>query len=315
MACHTNMELRDLVKNRRLELEVKNPLLPLAKLNHMIADELEISEFTVRYYLRTCNATDARLRYTDQERQELCRMTRKQLEAYAAKHNRNFNSLYAMAWRYKSKAVDDATKLKQHFASCVDQGFMDFSRAFDLKAYQLPKSAFKDARKAISAVKGLDLMAPNYLISRTAHKFYPLTLQEQHFLLTNPRRFLKENGARIAQSWRSCDPSGHYFVLLEAGTENRQYKGKVVSTHDTLDLAAQQSKRLLHAATPKVTKIIRCFGESKSVDLRYQPGEWIRQDSPDNAGVVVQEEIYAGEDEDEAGEPTTQTLYHIQDTM
>lgn len=289
MARHTNMELRDVVKNLRLELEMCNPLLPISKVNQLLAEELSISEHTVRYYVRTSNATDARVRYTDKERQELCRLSRKELEAYAAKHNRNFNSLYAMVWRYKSKVIEGGTKLKQHMASCVDQGYMDFSRAFDLKAYSFPGTAFKDARKAVSVVKGLDLLAPNYLISRTAHKFYSLTLQEQHFLLSNPRRFLKENGARIAQSWRSCSPDGHYFVLLDASTGNSRYKGKVVSTHDTIELAAQHAKRLLHAAEPKATRIIRCFGDSKSIDLRYQPGEWVRQDSPDDAGIVVQD--------------------------
>jgi hypothetical protein len=272
---------RDYIRRRRLELEAENPLMSLSKVNLLLAEEMEVTEHTIRYYLRTASYSDSRLRYTADERTKLCQMSRQELLAYAAKHNRNPDTLYAMVWRHKNKSTDNAARIRDYQMRSQARGFFDFSRRFDLQAYSFPADAFKEARKAVSAVPGLDLLPPNYLISRTAHKFYPLNLQEQHFLLSNPRRFLKENGARIAQNWKSSNPNGHYFVLL-AGEETDHYHGQVVSTHETVEAAAEAASRLLHADPPVSTRVIRKYGDSRAPQFRYQPGEMVHKNAPDD---------------------------------
>lgn len=284
MSRKANHDLRSTIAFRRVELRLENPLLPITEINRMVAAEVGLSVSMVHYYLRSESAKDRRTRYSDDERVALCRMSRKELQAYATRKGKSFETLYAMVWRHKNKVITEDGHLKTRAAECTRRGHFDFSRRLDLQAFSLPADAFKTTRKEIkSLVPDLDLIPPNYITHRAQQRFYPLSLSEQMALLTAPKRFLKENGARIAKSWRSMNPNSHYFILLEAGTETDSHWGRVVSTHDSFEATTAAMVR-----SPD-TKIHRCFGDTKSPLVHYQPGDLVVKYGLEDAGQVDKE--------------------------
>ena len=280
MARPSNALLRDNIRFRRLELQLEFPLLPVLELHQKLAAEFEVSLRSVWYYLRTDDKVDTRIRYTPAERERLCGLTRKQLQEYAAQTGQNFGTLYTMVWRYKMKSPTVKKQLDDYAATCQLRGRMDFARRTDLKAFGLPGDAFKEARKVIRSVQSLELLPPNYIIHAPSWKFYMLSLSEQIFLLTNPRRFLREKAAHISHNWKSYDPKGSYFVLVNSGFEDAHYEGKTISTHDTLELAAKAAQAILHSDNPVPTKILRRHGETRSTYTRFVACEMVPKHAP-----------------------------------
>ena len=287
MSRPTNHTRRMNIHGRRAELRLENPLLTDTQINQMVAVENGVTIQTVWYYLRESKAVDSRVKYSAQEREKLCGMSRKQLLFYAAQNNKNFSTLYAMVRRHARNGIGYQARIEDHMDFCEEQDFMDFSRLVDLKAFSFPRDAFKEARKLVKEVNGLDLLPPNYLIHEHSRKFYALNLADQKELLVAPKRFLRENAGRITHNWKSYNPSGHYFVLINTQHEDKHFEGLTMSTHDTLTLAAQAAKAAARAKPPTPTKILRRIGESKSPFMRYVEGERIPKGGPDAGGCVI----------------------------
>jgi hypothetical protein len=280
-------EVRSDIRFRRIELKLEHPLIGDTEINATLAKEFNLSLQSIWYYLRLSKEADARVHYTPEERYKLCAMTRRQLLIYAAETGKNFNTLYAMVHRHKKNGIDNQSKTEARVELCEERNFIDFSRLVDLKAFKLPGGAFKEARKQVQSVNGLDLIPPNFLVHNGAMKFYALNLQEQLALLAAPKRFLRDNAGRITHQWKSFDPRGHYFVLLDTAIADRHYEGTAISTHETFAAAAAAKKAADRVPEPPQTLIVRKFGESRALCCRIQPGEWVQKHSPDAAGFDI----------------------------
>lgn len=255
--CNTNM--RESIRTARAIAELSDPLKSKAAINAELAAEFGIPIHSVWYYLRVDNA-DTRSRYPDSLRQLLCSMSRKELKAYAEKTQASFNTLYTMVWRYKSQMKLDAVEQQEYESTCTTRGFMDFVRKQDLKVFGLPGDSFKEARRVVRAIPGLDLLGPNFIVNTFSKKFYPLTLSEQKALLVSPRQFLKQRAQHISESWLNGDPAGGYhFVLADAAHETPERGAEVISTHDTFMRATMAARDILRsrpAAKPVIRRVV-----------------------------------------------------------
>ena len=296
MARPTNEDRRDEVRATRMELMLEYPLAPACEINQKVAEKLAIPIHSVWYYLRIDKHTDGRTRYATAEIQKLVNMSRQELKMYAAANNKNFNTLYAVVWRYKAKTPTSSAALNTYAEIATNRGYLDFLRKADLKAFNLPGDAIKTTRKAFrESVPDLDIIGPNYLIHKVHKRYYPMSLSEQRFLLTNPKRFLKENAAHISKSWWSYDAAGnHYFVLVDISRRNEVYEGVALSIHASLERASEAARDAIRGHVvpkPTPTKIIRCFGAIKeSLCIRYSAGDLVPKRAPDIAEVIVPED-------------------------
>lgn len=276
MARPAKSELRSSIRFRRVELILEHPLTAATKINQMLAEEFNVSVQTIWYHLRVDSSDDKRTKYTQQERDKCCSMTRKQLLLYATQNGLNFNTLYAMVWREKSKGFSNKMRTEDYVEVCERRNFMDFGRLADLKAFHHPRDAYKEAKKAVQSVQSMDLLAPNFLVHPPSRKYYILSLSEQRFLLANPRRFLRENAQRISENWKSYDDRDSYFVLLDARFADSHHEGKTLSVHSTFENAAHAASAKAHSENPVPTKIIRRYGSAKGAAcVRYEVGEYV----------------------------------------
>lgn len=290
MARPKNEELRCCIQFERAEVGLAEPLMSATEINKKLAEKHGVSIQTIWYYLRLNKATDSRVKYTEQERNALCGMSCHQLKVYAAQNGKNFNTLYAVVRRHQQKGLGANVRTEDRIKACEIIGFMDFGRIADLKVFGLPGDAFKTARKAVKSVNGLDLLAPRYLIHSISKKFYALNLVEQQAILTNPKRFLRDNASRITKQWKSSDTATHYFVLVDTRSETARCEGETISTHDTFERAAEAQRSTLHGDGKTITKIVKRFGTLHGSYSRYQPGEPLDKHSPDVMGAVIYDE-------------------------
>jgi hypothetical protein len=289
MARPPNTALRETLTLDVLKTRTENPLMPSEDLHREVAARHNISLSCLRYYLRNSAATDARYKYSPAERHLLASMTRKELQAYAARHKINFSTIYAMVWRHRASSEASLGKIADHAAALALRNYMDFSRAKDLQAMGLPREAFKEAQKVIRAVQSLDLAAPNYIIHRPSCKFYNLSLSEQTTLLQNPRMFLKNRAQHISQNWSKYHPEGHYFLLLDPRWSSAGSVGRTISTHDTFEAGAQAQAKYLIAHPDSPCELREHHGDSRSPFVRYQPGDLVKRPetvSPDTRYVI-----------------------------
>jgi len=279
-------ELREAIIFERLELSLGNPLMPAAEMDRLIAQAHGISISTVRYYIRTDSLVDRRVKYTPEERVRLSNMTRKELFAYAQRNNKNFNTLYAMIHRQKHGKVYDAWNNENHIKFCLERGYIYFSRLADLKAFSFPLDAFKEARKAVRGVQNLDLVAPNYLVHKPTKKFYILTLSDQQFILTNPRRFLRDRAAHVSANWRDGSQNIHksHFLLLDTTNRTSEMLGECLEACPSFD-EALVARRSYSEAIPIL--LVQRGGAWDGPTIKFTKGERVPQFSPDAIATVI----------------------------
>lgn len=277
----SNTRLREEVREARLFAELADPLRSKSDIHAEIAETFKIPLRSVWYYLRVDNA-DTRVRYTDAERHRLCAMTRKELKAYAEKCQISFDAIYTMVWRFKSQIKMDVEEQRAYERLCAARGFMDFVRKQDLKVFGLPGDAFKEARKVVRTIPGLDLLGPNFLIHTFSKKFYPLSLSEQRAILTTPRQFLKQRAQHISSNWLVGDPAGGYhFALVNAGDETPERGAMVVSTHDTFVRAAEAARVMLKVTPMSKPEIRRVLGSTREAAcIRFSEGTRLPAQDP-----------------------------------
>lgn len=277
-----NTQLKAVISLRAAELRHADPLISAHALHEALAEEFKLPGYTIRYNLRRKDSPDGRRKYTPATLERMAELSRTELRKYATLHGIGFEALYATVWRHKTRSADSEATAASTRQVCEILGRLDVARLGDLKSFGFTKQHVKEARQVLAAAGGFELLAPNYIQHAKSHKFYILSLSEQHFLLTNPRRFLKANAAHLSANWKSYDPSSHYFVLVDTRKANPYSEGVCVSTHNTLEgaAAAQHSYNLQPIPCPSA--ILRRMGGSGNRDQwRFKPGEPIPKRAPD----------------------------------
>ena len=278
-------DLRDAISRSRTELSLAHPMMPASKMDQLTATAHGVSLSTVRYYLRTASPVDRRMRYSPEERRKIAGMTRSELFVYAARTGRNFNTLYSMIHRLKHSKLTEVLVEEQQRDTCEERNYIDFGRLADLRAFSFPLGAFKEARKAIRGIHDLDLRPPNYLVHKPTKKFYILTLSDQKFLLTNPRRFIHERAAHISAHWKdgSQDPHKSHFLLVDTTEHPAEMLGICLSAHPDFE-SALEAKRELGDET---ILIAQRGGAWDAPSMHFAKGERVPQFSLDAIATVL----------------------------
>jgi hypothetical protein len=230
------------------------------------------------YYLRTgpgADTPDHRTKYTPKEKDYLVGLTRKELQAYADKHDLSFDALYAVKLRTQQAMMDAPQSKEISHKICTKRCYLNFSSYAELAAYDFPRGVFKSAKEALrKAIKGLTLYPPNIMAHLPTNKYTLLNLDEQRQLLKNPKRFLKEHGTALKNRWMTYNPNRDCYVIFNKDIiTHPDSVGAYISAHSTLALVSEELITLMNMPIPINAGFIYEFDRGPQPELQRQKGE------------------------------------------